>query len=1044
MLVPDVSPKEPCTGDNSNHSSSSSDITMDASSGSRATSPASPAASPAGSPRQGADKVVVPSTAEKRRPMKKRKSLHLDLPSEDIRMAAQDTSVSDDSDHGGEQQRGAKRSKPKKAPINHGFGQPIATAAVDSAMASELSPQINDVLMGNGSASSAFFNHIGNRRFRVLVEANLPNYFSDMTTPEQWQAFLDTGLKAGKRQHDVVASVITSIKGNLPPGRFLIRLAREEEKSCKEEPTRLEPATGYDGDSWKVATEEGIEAKVHSTFLAAGRFHVKQNIVLAAAAAAAAARDVPREDDDMGTTTTLAQNLMDIEAANTKGMPSEDAPSPGLEEETAEEMDVVTSSSSNVSTASSVDTKSAPSSGNASPTNIDTKDVVSNSTIDKSTAAVLDEALRIAISHGTLPSSVNSSVSTASSEVDYLAKESMRINAILNQGKDTVASQQESLVSLVPNYLPSRNIRKAAGAYAGAAVGVPTLQQALQNMGGQHHPSGALPTSIEEMYASSRSSSPGATSPLASSRASSDGSISPQLLKRGSFQVPLASMPRRGSIQAKRRSFQSANSDALAAAANAVAMLSDTQLMVPTRVKVFLALSMDAFFVEDHATDASSSANAVPPTVLPSSYIIPSNYDVLCGQGQSFFHHVGNRRFRIMIEMNVPRYEQAYLASLVSGDASGEEDATQTLIEEMLTSLSKCDPPGKFLGMDMSTGRWRVLNPVFAQLKTEQTFFECLQVKQRRQARLQQEERKQQASQQADQDWNSRIEIEKELLTKELEGRMLANGVDMRPQPTLSRETGRRVSTCSMSDSTATGPSCPLRNMPPNLAANEGEDIASLQSQAKELLKRRQSAPMGTMTGPTYQTAIAQGIVTTATPPTDEELKAMGMMEIVKRFSHEHQSTGASRAMLHSFQGNNSALSQEAVAAAAMSPQGGTQRSSVPILSNMSLMSNSFSIHDMRGNEVGSNSFSMMPKRGSHMSCESNDSIQSFSEQQLALLGAGRRPSQIIAERRPSQTIVSSQINCNNVQQQQQHHQVKDLLDVVGGMMMMSQRRSPC
>lgn len=201
---------------------------------------------------------------------------------------------------------------------------------------------------------------------------------------------------------------------------------------------------------------------------------------------------------------------------------------------------------------------------------------------------------------------------------------------------------------------------------------------------------------------------------------------------------------------------------------------------------------------------------------------------------------------------------------------------------------------------------------------------------------------------------------------------------------------------------------------------------------------------MGTMTGPTYQTAIAQGIVTTATPPTDEELKAMGMMEIVKRFSHEHQSTGASRAMLHSFQGNNSALSQEAVAAAAMSPQGGTQRSSVPILSNMSLMSNSFSIHDMRGNEVGSNSFSMMPKRGSHMSCESNDSIQSFSEQQLALLGAGRRPSQIIAERRPSQTIVSSQINCNNVQQQQQHHQVKDLLDVVGGMMMMSQRRSPC
>jgi hypothetical protein len=104
-----------------------------------------------------------------------------------------------------------------------------------------------------------------------------------------------------------------------------------------------------------------------------------------------------------------------------------------------------------------------------------------------------------------------------------------------------------------------------------------------------------------------------------------------------------------------------------------------------------------------------------------------------------------------MIEMNTERYKNAYMTSLPSNvtistatdDGSvwgGGKDSVQKLIDETLHSLSMCDPPARFLGMDMSTGRWTALNPVFSQLKTEQTFFECLQIRQLRQARQREEE----------------------------------------------------------------------------------------------------------------------------------------------------------------------------------------------------------------------------------------------------------------------------------------------------------------
>ena len=83
--------------------------------------------------------------------------------------------------------------------------------------------------------------------------------------------------------------------------------------------------------------------------------------------------------------------------------------------------------------------------------------------------------------------------------------------------------------------------------------------------------------------------------------------------------------------------------------------------------------------------------------------------------------------------MNVRRYEALLLGSTGTNHSSTSTspDSIQNLISETLLSISRCDPPGRFLGMDLTTGRWRILNPIFAQLKVEQTYYECVRVTRR-------------------------------------------------------------------------------------------------------------------------------------------------------------------------------------------------------------------------------------------------------------------------------------------------------------------------
>ncbi len=116
---------------------------------------------------------------------------------------------------------------------------------------------------------------------------------------------------------------------------------------------------------------------------------------------------------------------------------------------------------------------------------------------------------------------------------------------------------------------------------------------------------------------------------------------------------------------------------------------------IPAMVSTFQSIPIEEFFMPDER-DNPPSAEAI---THPASFIMPSNYDVLCGTGQAFFHHIGNRRFRIMIEMNIERYEKEYQKV-----GRGENFSIHEIVAQINKSIATRCPPGRFLAMDMRTG----------------------------------------------------------------------------------------------------------------------------------------------------------------------------------------------------------------------------------------------------------------------------------------------------------------------------------------------------
>ena len=833
-----------------------------------------------------------------------------------------------------------------------------------------LTPQLNDVLSPSidDVTSPAIFHHIGNRRFRVLVEANLSNYFSELTTFDQWIAWgsQETSTRTVK-QCEVVKAVIQSVVGNNPSGRFLILVGSSDPSqdntantsSLDDDDTEEHISKKLLGMTWKLATREEIDSKVHSTFLAAGRFHVKQHAALMIAM-----------EKELQERNAAAQGVLEHQHHQPQ------QPVVSKEAEVNHDARPAASVGTSISakpvktylTSSNENKAKFTSSSSSSPMPRPTKDTQAMQDAARKKSSVLD-----------------------------VARESLRLTAIIEAKKGEGKKKKTgkgipTLAHVVPppSNLPQSSLTAAAAAAVAPMTSILTPSIA-QQLGAQLD--AALPSSIDDLYTKLMLSRSGIRDKRPISiedlYASAAAASAPRILTTNNMPTTAAA------IISQR---QEAEALAVSAANQPSLLDSSITLTCPPKIKVFLSLPMKRFFVKNEE-DVSPDSDAVPPAINASSYVVPSNYDVLCGPDRSsFFHHIGNRRFRVMIEMNIRRYEKAYLASFPDAKRSthgGGEDHIQKLIDEMgedyiqkligeiLLSLSKCHPPARFLGMDMTNGRWRVLNPVYANLKTETTFFECLQVNQKRQSRLLEEE------------WRYRIEMEKEKIIHS----MLSNQITLGQG--LQRD-GCSTGLCNSADVIHRGL--------PFVSANKGTDLTSLQSKAQESLYRSNQPPPTPSLGP-------QG---SSRKPT-AAVNRMGMSDIVKRFSKEQ--SASSRELLQQIQ--QTALSTQGSELPSMKKRRSTEPASIK--PSYLLKKTETVVH--------------MPKRGSHISTDSNDPPKAAEDQgetTTSSLQMAKSPSRETVVLQQEAQQKESTTNQEKEDDDSDHSpKMKGLLDVVDSMIMM-------
>lgn len=101
-------------------------------------------------------------------------------------------------------------------------------------------------------------------------------------------------------------------------------------------------------------------------------------------------------------------------------------------------------------------------------------------------------------------------------------------------------------------------------------------------------------------------------------------------------------------------------------------------------------------------------------TPLPNNFF-PGNYDVKCGRGKACFNHIGNRRFRITIEINLGRYAKA-----------NSKLEKSLIVMSIVDTIRESSPTGGFVKHDQRTGTWYEVGDHVAREKVGQALREAL------------------------------------------------------------------------------------------------------------------------------------------------------------------------------------------------------------------------------------------------------------------------------------------------------------------------------
>ena len=119
-----------------------------------------------------------------------------------------------------------------------------------------------------------------------------------------------------------------------------------------------------------------------------------------------------------------------------------------------------------------------------------------------------------------------------------------------------------------------------------------------------------------------------------------------------------------------------------------------------------MSLDLDTSFLTKFQIRIPEAVSRVESKLLPHDFV-PTSKDVICGRGKSSYHHVGNRRFRVVIAMNLEKYVSA----------ESKADKTQ-LVYAIVDRLREANPQtGGFVKRDSKSGLWVALDDTLAREK---------------------------------------------------------------------------------------------------------------------------------------------------------------------------------------------------------------------------------------------------------------------------------------------------------------------------------------
>jgi hypothetical protein len=98
-----------------------------------------------------------------------------------------------------------------------------------------------------------------------------------------------------------------------------------------------------------------------------------------------------------------------------------------------------------------------------------------------------------------------------------------------------------------------------------------------------------------------------------------------------------------------------------------------------------------------HTYGLAKGSEAYKSKVLPEDFVL-SEYDVICGRGSRCFNHIGNQRFRELVQQYLDRY-----SSIASSSSKTRKNA---ILCEVVNIVRSRSPKGGFVKKKKTNGRY--------------------------------------------------------------------------------------------------------------------------------------------------------------------------------------------------------------------------------------------------------------------------------------------------------------------------------------------------